>query len=218
MASEHDFPQLCVVHHPVVADNLTAMRDKNCPFPEFRARLKTISLLLAFVATENMGTTTRRIETPLTWTDAPCLDEKGPVIVPILRAGLGLVDGLLTVCPDAILGHIGLYRDEETHTPHEYLVRLPNPIPTDRRFIVVDPMLATGHSAVHAVDVLVGRGVPAGNIALMTLVCAPEGVTTFQTKYPFIPIITAALDSHLNEKAYIVPGLGDAGDRIFGTL
>lgn len=212
------YPNLYVVNHPIIEDNLTAMRDKNCPFPEFRQRLQKIALLLAFAATENMVMTTRRIETPLIEMDAPTLAEKGPVIVPILRAGLGLVDGLLAICPDAILGHVGLYRDEETHTPHEYLVRLPNPVPQDRRFIVVDPMLATGNSAVHAVDVLVARGVRTDRISLMTLVTVPEGIKTFHGKYPDIPLYTAALDSHLNDKAYIVPGLGDAGDRIFGTL
>lgn len=211
-------PNLFVVDHPLVADNLSHMRDKNCPFPEFRLRLKKISVLLAYAATENMKLTTRKITTPLTEMDAPVLAEKGPVIVPILRAGLGLIDGLLDICPDAILGHVGLYRDEETHTPHEYLVRLPDPVPQDRRFILVDPMLATGHSAVHAVDVLVKRGVDVSRISMMTLVCAPEGVKTFHGRYPSVPVFTAALDSHLNEKAYIVPGLGDAGDRIFGTL
>ena len=209
---------LFVVDHPLVCDNLSHMRDKNCPFPEFRARLKKISCLLAYAVTENMTMTTRKVETPLTVMDAPVLAEKGPVIVPILRAGLGLVDGLLDICPDAILGHVGLYRDEETHMPHEYLVRLPKPVPQDRRFVIVDPMLATGNSAVHAVDVLVSRGVGIDKISMMCLVAAPEGIKTLHGKYPTIPVYTASLDSHLNDKAYIVPGLGDAGDRIFGTL
>jgi uracil phosphoribosyltransferase len=164
-----------------------------------------------------MALTTRKIYTPLTEMDAPTLAERDPVIVPILRAGLGLVDGLLAVFSDAIVGHVGLYRDEATHQPHEYLVRLPNPIPQDRRFIIIDPMLATGNSAVHAVDVLVGSGVSIEKISLMTLVSAPEGVRTVHAKHPAVPIFTAALDSHLNGNAYIVPGLGDAGDRIFGT-
>lgn len=213
-----EFPNLFIVNHPLVQDKLTKMRDKDCPVSDFRALLQKISMLMAYSTTEDMPLTTRKITTPITEMDAPTLAERDPVVVPILRAGLGLVDGLLAVFNDAIIGHVGLYRDENTHLPHEYLVRLPNPIPTDRRFIIVDPMLATGNSAIHAVDVLLSRGVDIKKISLMTLVSAPEGVRAVHQKHPSIAIFTASLDSHLNDHAYIVPGLGDAGDRIFGTI
>jgi uracil phosphoribosyltransferase len=218
MKTLKEFPNLFIVDHPLVQDKLTKMRDVNCKFSDFRALLQKISMLMAYTATENMPLTHRKIQTPLIEMEAPSLAEEDPVVVPILRAGLGLVDGLLSIFPDAIIGHVGLYRDEETHTPHEYLVRLPNPIPKNRRFIIVDPMLATGNSAVHAIDVLLARGVLIEKISLMTLVTAPEGVMTVHRKHPAVSIFTASLDSHLNEKAYIVPGLGDAGDRIFGTV
>ncbi|OFW89277.1 MAG: uracil phosphoribosyltransferase [Alphaproteobacteria bacterium RIFCSPHIGHO2_02_FULL_46_13] len=213
-----EFPNLFVVNHPLVQDKLSRMREKTCPTADFRVLLQKISMLMAYNVTEDMAMTTRQIVTPLIEMDAPTLAERDPVIVPILRAGLGLVDGLLTVFPDAIIAHVGLYRDEATHQPHEYLVRMPNPIPDDRRFIIVDPMLATGNSAVHAIDVLIARGVSKDKISLMTLVAAPEGVKTVHAKHPTAKIFTASLDSHLNEHAYIVPGLGDAGDRIFGTI
>ncbi len=213
-----DYPNLFIVDHPLVQDKLTKMRDKDCSFSDFRSLLQKISMLMAYSATESMALVTRKITTPLIEMDAPTLSERDPVVVPILRAGLGLVDGLLDIFPDAIIGHVGLYRDEATHMPHEYLVRLPKPIPQDRQFIIVDPMLATGNSAVHAVDVLIARGVSKSKISLMTLVAAPEGVKTVHAKHPTVKIFTASLDSHLNEHAYIVPGLGDAGDRIFGTI
>lgn len=213
-----DFPNLFIVDHPLVQDKLTKMRDRDCSFSDFRSLLQKISMLMAYSATESMELVTRKITTPLVEMDAPTLLERDPVVVPILRAGLGLVDGLLDIFPDAIIGHVGLARDENTHMPVEYMVRLPNPIPSDRRFIIVDPMLATGNSAVHAIDVLIARGVSTDKISLMTLVAAPEGVKTVHAKHPFAKIFTASLDSHLNEHKYIVPGLGDAGDRIFGTI
>lgn len=213
-----DFPNLFIVDHPLVQDKLTKMRDKDCSFSDFRSLLQKISMLMAYSATESMALVTRKITTPLVEMDAPTLLERDPVVVPILRAGLGLVDGLLDIFPDAIIGHVGLARDENTHMPVEYMVRLPSPIPNDRRFIIVDPMLATGNSAVHAIDVLIARGVSKDKISLMTLVAAPEGVQTVHAKHPTAKIFTASLDSHLNEHKYIVPGLGDAGDRIFGTI
>ena len=218
MKTLSQFPNLFIVDHPLVQDKLTKMRDKNCSFSDFRSLLQKISMLMAYSATENMPLINKKISTPLIDMDAPTLAEDDPVVVPILRAGLGLVDGLLSIFPNAIIGHVGLYRDEETHTPHEYLVRLPKLIPKNRRFIIVDPMLATGNSAVHAIDVLLARGVAVNQISLMTLVSAPEGVRTVHAKHPSVSIFTASLDSHLNENAYIVPGLGDAGDRIFGTI
>jgi uracil phosphoribosyltransferase len=147
--------------------------------------------------------------------DAPVILGRKLAVVPILRAGQGMADGLLELVPSARVGHIGLYRDEETHQPVEYLVKLPDPV--DRIFILVDPMLATGHSGAHAATVLKRHGVPGESIRFMALVAAPEGVRTFQTAHPDIPIYVASLDRQLNEAAYICPGLGDAGDRLFGT-
>ena len=147
--------------------------------------------------------------------DAPVIAGKKVAVVSILRAGLGMVEGLLDLVPSARQGHIGLYRDPETKKPVEYLIRLPSP--EGRLFILADPMLATGNSAVHAVDVLVKSGVPRENIRFMALVAVPEGMRVFNAHYPDVPVYAAALDSHLNEHAYIVPGLGDAGDRLFGT-
>lgn len=148
--------------------------------------------------------------------NAPVLDGPQPVIVPVLRAGLGMSEGLMELIPDCQIGHIGLYRDEETHRPKEYLVRLPKAL--GQLFILTDPMLATGYSAVHAVDTLISRGVSADNIVFMCLVAAPEGVSVLSGKYPGVKIYTASLDDRLNDNAYIMPGLGDAGDRLFGTL
>lgn len=218
MKTYPEYPNLFVVDHPVVQDKLTKMRDKDCPFSEFRALLQKISKLMAYPVTENMAMGTRHIVTPMGEMDAPTLTEPSPVLVPILRAGLGMVDGLLEQFPDAVVAPIGLYRDKVTHLPHEYLASLPQPIPQDKKFIVLDPILAAGNSAIHAVDVLVGRGVRIDQIILMVLVTAPEGVKAFQSKYPTIPVYAAVVDSHLNEVAYIVPGIGDAGDRIFGTV
>ncbi len=191
------------------------MRDKSCPHYEFKSLLREISVLMGYAVTEKLALTTKKIETPIQPMDAPVLAEAEPVIVPILRAGLGMAEALQYVMPRSAYGHVGLYRDEETHQPVEYLIRLPEV--KNRHFIVTDPMLATGNSARHAADVLVRHGVPEEKIILMTLVSVPEGVKTMREKYKKLPIYTAALDSHLNEKAYIVPGLGDAGDRIFGT-
>jgi uracil phosphoribosyltransferase len=151
----------------------------------------------------------------LTTFDAPILEGKKVAVVPILRAGLGMADGLLELVPSARVGHVGLYRDHDTKRPVEYFVKLPDP--EGRIFILVDPMLATGHSSAAAADTLNKRGVSDDNIRMMVLVAAPEGVRVFHKAHPKIPVYAAALDSHLNENAYIVPGLGDAGDRLFGT-
>lgn len=213
-----EFPRFYIVDHPLISDRLSRIRDKNCPVGEFRARLREIGMLMTYEATAHLPMTTRTIDTPLMQMEAPVLACPDMVIVPILRAGLGLVDGPLSVMPEAIVAHIGVYRDEETHLPHEYLVRLPAEIPQDRHFLIVDPMLATGHSALHTIDILVGRGVAPEKITLMVVVACPEGVRAIQAKYPDMPVFAAALDTRLNEKAYIEPGLGDAGDRLFGTL
>lgn len=216
MKEHTEFKNLFIVDHPLVQNKLSQMRDKSCPHYEFKSLLREISVLMGYAVTEKLALTTRKIETPLTIMDAPVLAEAEPVIVPILRAGLGMAEALQYVMPRSAYGHVGLYRDEETHKPVEYLIRLPDP--KNRHFIITDPMLATGNSARHAADVLVRHGVPEDHIILMTLVSAPEGVKVMREGYKNLPIYTASLDSHLNDKAYIVPGLGDAGDRIFGTL
>jgi uracil phosphoribosyltransferase len=218
MQTSPEFKTLHIVDHPLVQHKLSALRETSCPFGTFRRLLGEISMLMAYELTASMPLTTRHIETPLTGMDAPTLKNENAVLVPILRAGLGMVDGLMKVLPDAVIGHIGLYRDEETHRPVEYLVRLPKKMPAGTPYILIDPMLATGNSARYATDILVREGVSPSDIRLMTLVSAPEGVKEYSSAHPDVAIFTAALDSHLNDKAYIVPGLGDAGDRVFGTL
>ncbi|MBL9035397.1 MAG: uracil phosphoribosyltransferase [Rhodospirillaceae bacterium] len=210
-----EFPNLFVMDHPLIQHKLSMMRDKNTPTILFRQLLKEIALLMGYEITRNLPMTTTPIETPLTRFDAPILLGKKVAVVPILRAGLGMADGLMELIPTARVGHIGLYRDHVTKQPVEYFVKLPDP--EGRLFILVDPMLATGHSAAAAADTLNKRGVSDDNIRMMVLVAAPEGVRVFQQAHPKIPVYAASLDSHLNENAYIVPGLGDAGDRLFGT-
>lgn len=214
---EHEkFKNLFIIDHPLVQHKLSMMRFKGCEQKQFRGALKEISLLMGYELTRNLPLTTREIETPIQLMKAPVLDGDRPAIVPILRAGLGMSEGLNELMPSAAIGHIGLYRDAETHKPCEYLVKLPSP--KNRIFILVDPMLATGNSAIHAVDVLVKNGVKPENVLFMALVGAPEGMETFHAAYPQVKVYMAALDKQLNEKAYIIPGLGDAGDRLFGTL
>ncbi len=215
MKKHPDFPNLHVSDHPLILHKLSLMREVSCPKALFKTLLREIGMLMGYELTRDLPVTTREIETPLTNMDAPTLEGRKPVIVPILRAGLGMVDGLEEIMPAARIGHIGLYRDERTKEAIEYLVKLPNT--EGRTFFLVDPMLATGNSAKHALDVLVKRGVDPKNIRFMVLVAAPEGVKVVQDAYPEVAIYTASLDSHLNDKAYIVPGLGDAGDRLYGT-
>lgn len=210
-----DFPNLFVFDHPLIQHKLSCMRDKTRSTMGFRQLLREIALLMGYEITRDLPLTTQTIETPLCPMDAPVIEGKKLAVVPILRAGLVMAEGLMELVPAAREGHIGLYRDHETKRPVEYLVKLPDA--EGRLFILVDPMLATGHSAVHAVDVLNRHGVPDSQIRFMALVSAPEGVRTFHAAHPDVPVYTAALDSHLNENAYIVPGLGDAGDRLFGT-
>lgn len=214
MSPTHDLPTLTVVSHPLVQHKLTLMRDKNTQPIHFRQLLKEIAMLIGYEVTRDLPLSSQPIETPVAPMNAPVLAE--PVtIVSILRAGLGMADGLRELIPSAREGHIGLWRDPETKQPHEYFIKLPSEV---GRVIVVDPMLATGGSAAHAVDVLLKRGVAREEIRLVTLVSAPEGMATFAAAHPTVPVYTAALDEKLDDKAYIVPGLGDAGDRIFGTL
>jgi uracil phosphoribosyltransferase len=210
------FPNLHVATHPLIQHKLTQMRKVETPKHEFRQLLREIALLMGYELTRDLPLTHQTIQTPVATMEAPVIDGKRIAIVPILRAGLGMADGLLELMPQAFEGHIGMYRDPVTKHPVEYLVKLP--AVDNRLFILVDPMLATGNSAVAAVDILIKAGVTLNNIKFMALVACPEGVTTFNQKYPTVPIYTAALDERLNEKAYIIPGLGDAGDRLFGTL
>lgn len=215
MRTHADFPNLFVLDHPLIQHKLSHMRDRDRSTMQFRQLLREIALLMGYEITRDLPLTTERIETPLAPMDAPVIEGRKLAIVPILRAGLVMAEGLLELVPGAREGHIGLYRDHETKQPVEYLVKLPDA--EGRRFILVDPMLATGHSAVHAVDVLNRHGVLDAQIRFMALVSAPEGVAEFHRVHPSVPVFTAALDSHLDENAYIVPGLGDAGDRLFGT-
>lgn len=205
---------LTVVTHPLVQHKLTLMRAKETSTASFRQLLREISQLLAYEVTRDLQLTTKPIETPLTEMDAPTLDGKKLALISILRAGNGLLDGVLELIPSARVGFVGLYRDEETLEPVQYYCKLPDAL-EDRLVIAVDPMLATGNSSVAAIDLLKDAG--ATNIRLMCLVAAPEGVARMAEAHPDVPVITAALDSHLNELGYIVPGLGDAGDRMFGT-
>lgn len=209
-----EFPKLHVLQHPLIQHKLSLMRDQDTSTRTFRDLLKEITLLMGYEITRDLPLTTHTIQTPLTAMQAPVIAGKKVAIVPVLRAGLGMADGLLALIPSARQGHIGLYRGED-HRPVEYYVRLPDP--EGRLFIVCDPMLATGYSAVEAVRILLNRGVSPLNIRFLALVAAPEGVRVFQQAHPEVPVYVASLDSHLNDQAYIVPGLGDAGDRIFGT-
>ncbi|CAM2147983.1 uracil phosphoribosyltransferase [Pararobbsia alpina] len=210
------FPNLTILNHPLIQHKLTHMRDKNTSTRTFRDLLREITLLMGYEITRSLPLTTRHIETPLIEYDAPVIAGKKLAIVPVLRAGVGMSDGLLELVPSARVGHIGVYRDHETHRPVEYLVKLP-PDLEERTFILCDPMVATGYSAAHAVDVLKKRGVSGDSIKFLALVAAPEGVKVFLDAHPEVQLFVASLDSHLNEHAYIVPGLGDAGDRLFGT-
>lgn len=207
--------KLHIMDHPLIAHKLTIMRDKRTGSKDFRELLEEIAMLMGYEVTRDLPLKSISIETPLTRMDAPYIMGKKLAIVPILRAGLGMVDGLLRLVPVAKVGHIGMYRDETTHLPVEYYCKMPPDI-AERLVIVVDPMLATGGSAADAITVLKNK-YGCKNIRLMNLVAAPEGVKKIKEEHPDVDIFVAALDDHLNENAYIVPGLGDAGDRIFGT-
>lgn len=205
---------LTIVSHPLVQHKLTLMREKQTSTAVFRQLLREISQLLAYEVTRGLPMTTKVIETPMEQMDAPVLDGKKLALISILRAGNGLLDGVLELVPSARVGFVGLYRDEETLQPVQYYFKVPESM-QDRLVIAVDPMLATGNSSVAAVDLLKQSG--ATNIRFLCLLASPEGVVRMAEAHPDVPIVTAALDSHLNEKGYIVPGLGDAGDRMFGT-
>lgn len=202
------------INHPLIQHKLSIMRDKNTGSKDFRELLEEISMLMGYEVTRNFQLEDIEIETPVSKTIAKTLTGKKVAIVPILRAGLGMVDGMLKLIPAAKVGHIGLYRDPETLKPVEYYSKLPSDI-EEREIIVTDPMLATGGSATDAISLLKEKG--AKNIRLMCLIAAPEGIKAVRKNHPDVEIYVAKIDERLNEHGYIVPGLGDAGDRIFGT-
>lgn len=203
-----------VMDHPLVAHKLTILRDKDTSVKDFREIVSEIGMLITYEATRDLPLTTKEVETPICRTIAPTLKGKKFAVVPILRAGLGLVDGVLRMVPSARVGHIGMFRDEETLEPHVYFCKMPKDI-AERDIMIVDPMLATGGSAVAAIDFLKKHG--CRNIIMMNIIGCPEGIKAVQEAHPDVEIFLAAVDEKLNEHAYIVPGLGDAGDRIFGT-
>ena len=208
------FPNLIVIDHPLLQHKLTYLRREETSTAGFRRLVKEISQMLAYEVTRDLPTENIRIKTPITEIDSPVISGKKQCIVSILRAGNGMLDGMLELLPAARVGHIGLYRDPETLEPVEYYFKVPEDI-ADRMVIVVDPMLATGNSAVAAINRLKEYG--ATTVKLVCLLAAPEGVQTMLLKHPDVMITSASLDEKLNEHGYIVPGLGDAGDRIFGT-
>lgn len=207
-------PKVHIMDHPLVAHKLTIMRDKNTSVKDFRDLVGEVGMLITYEATRDLPLTTKEIETPICKTQQPTLAGKKIAVVPILRAGLGLVDGVLRMVPSARVGHIGMFRDEETLEPHVYFCKMPKDV-AERDIMIVDPMLATGGSACAAIDEMKKRGCK--NIKLMVLVAAPQGIDMVQTQHPDVDIYAGAVDEKLNERGYIVPGLGDAGDRIFGT-
>lgn len=203
-----------VVDHPLVQHKLTLMRQTECSTKDFRQLLGEIAMLMTYEVTRDLPLQEIEIKTPITKCKSKIIAGRKLGIVPILRAGLGMVDGVLSIVPSAKVGHIGLYRDPETHMPVEYYCKLPTDI-GERQLIVVDPMLATGGSAIAAIDFIKQRGCK--DITMMALVGCPEGVSALQAAHPDVDIYIAAIDEKLNENKYIVPGLGDAGDRLFGT-
>jgi uracil phosphoribosyltransferase len=203
-----------VVDHPLVQHKLSIMRDKGTSTASFRRLLREISLLLCYEVTRDLEMTTRTIETPMTTMQAPVLEGKKLVFASVLRAGNGLLDGMLDLVPAARVAHVGLYRDHDTLEAVEYFFKAPSDL-ENRLVIVVDPMLATANSAVAAIELLKARG--ATNLRFVCLLATPEGIERFTSAHPDVPIVTASIDERLNEQGYIIPGLGDAGDRMYGT-
>ena len=206
--------KVVVMDHPLVAHKLSILRDKNTSVKEFRDLVSEVGMLITYEATRDLPLTTRHIETPLCGMDAPTLAGKKIAVAPILRAGLGLVDGVMSLIPSARVAHVGIFRDEETLEPHTYFCKAPKDI-AEREVLIVDPMLATGGSADAAIAEFKKRGCK--HIKLMVLVAVQQGIDRILEHHPDVDIYCGAVDDHLNEKGYIVPGLGDAGDRIFGT-
>jgi uracil phosphoribosyltransferase len=209
--------KLVVIDHPLVQHKMAMLRDKDLGTKDFRELVNEITMFLGYEVTRDLPMEGIEIETPLVKTTQNVIAGKKLAIAPILRAGLGMVDGMLLLMPAAKVGHIGMFRDEETLQPQEYFFKMPQDV-EEREVIVVDPMLATGGSAIMAIDSLVKRNVNPTSIKFVCLVAAPEGVKALQDAYPDVDIFTGALDEKLNEDGYILPGLGDAGDRLFGTL
>lgn len=202
------------INHPLILHKLAIIRDKKTGSKDFRELVEEVSMLMAYEVTRDLATEEVEIETPICKTKCKMLSGKKVAIVPILRAGLGMVDGMLALVPNAKVGHVGLYRDPETHIPVEYYCKLPTDI-VKRQVFVVDPMLATGGSAIAAIDFIKDKG--AKDIIFMCLIASPEGIEALQKAHPDVDIFIAAKDEKLNENAYIIPGLGDAGDRLYGT-
>ena len=209
------YPNVTLLDHPLIKHKISILRDKNTGTNEFRRVVKEIAIMEGYEALRDLPTHLVEVETPIEKSMQPMVSGKKLCFVPILRAGLGMVDGMTELVPSAKVGHIGLYRDEETHIPHEYYCKLPYDL-EDREIYVVDPMLATGGSAIDALTLLEQHG--AKHLHFICIIAAPEGVEAFEKAYPEVPLTIGALDRQLNENAYICPGLGDAGDRIFGTI
>lgn len=212
--NENRMENVVILGHPLLKHKITMLRDKATGTNEFRALIEEIAMLMGYEALRDLPTEEVEVETPIETCMSPVLAGKKMAIVPILRAGLGMVSGILALVPSARVGHIGMYRDEETHEPHEYYCKLPKGV-EDRVVVVVDPMLATGGSAVDAVNLIKEKG--ATNIKFMAIIAAPEGLEAFTKAHPDVQLYVGQMDRCLNEDAYICPGLGDAGDRIFGT-
>ena len=204
-----------LLNHPLLTHKISILRDENTPVAQFRQIVKEIAVMEGYEALRDIKSKMVTIKTPIEETVQPMVSGKGLCFVPILRAGMGMVDGMTELIPTALVGHIGLYRDEVTHEPHEYYCKLPGNL-ENKEIYVLDPMLATGGSANGAIQLLKAHG--AKHLHFICIIAAPEGVKAFCEKYPDIPLYIGALDRQLNERAYICPGLGDAGDRIFGTL
>ncbi len=200
--------------HPLIKHKITMLRKETTPTSEFRSLVEEIAMLMGYEALSDLETTDVMVKTPIEDSMQPVIQGKKLAVVPILRAGLGMVNGILALVPSARVGHIGMYRDPETHEPHEYYCKLPSPI-SERQIVVVDPMLATGGSAIDAVNAIKNQG--GSKIKFMSIIAAPEGVKAFTKAHPDVQLYVGCLDRCLNENAYICPGLGDAGDRIFGT-
>ena len=211
---KQEYPNLSVIDHPLIRHKLTQLRNENTNTEQFRRLVREVGQMLAYEVTRDLPTTNVTVRTPVAEMQAPMISGKQQCIVSILRAGNGMLDGMLELLPAAKVGHIGLYRDPATLEPVEYYFKVPSDV-ADRMVIVVDPMLATGNSAVAAINRLKDHGVT--TVKLVCLLAAPEGVRAMLERHPDVPVTVAALDDRLNDHGYIVPGLGDAGDRIFGT-
>lgn len=207
-------PKFFLFDHPPIQHKISILRDKNTSTKEFRELVNELAMLMAYEVTRDLPLTEVEIETPIAKTKTKVLQGKKIALVPILRAGLGMVDGMLSIIPNAKVGHIGLYRDPNTLKPVEYYCKLPDDV-QNREVILLDPMLATGGSAAAAITFLKDRGI--SHIKFVCLISAPEGIAKLQSEHPDVPIFCAAKDERLNDHAYIIPGLGDAGDRLFGT-